>query len=623
MKLILRFITFILYSFPLFVTAQQADFRIDPPHWWSGMKNDRVQLWVYGKNISNYKLNIQSKQITLDGTTKLPNPNYLLVDLDLSNLTKPEKLKMVFFTDEDRFVKYYEFKERKKYSSKRYGVTPHDLIYLIMPDRFANGDTTNDRVEGMLEQSLNRNKMYDRHGGDLQGIEDHLDYLEELGVTALWLNPVLENDQPKTSYHGYAITDHYQVDPRLGTNEQYKSLIEKMHDRRMLMIQDFVFNHTGNEHWMIKDLPYEQWVHDIDTFGRTNYRATMLFDPYAVESEKNSFHSGWFDSHMPDLNFKTEFIRTYFIQNTIWWIEYAELDGLRIDTYAYPDQDFMNEWAQAIRKEYPKLLIFGETWVHGPGVQNYFMRNRFDFSDNDGLQEAELPNVTDFQMYYAFNNTLTKPFGWSEGVSEIFYVLAQDYMIENPEKNVIFLDNHDLSRFYSMVGEDLEKYKMGIGLLLTMRGIPQLYYGTEILMKNFSDPDGKVREDFPGGWPGDPVNKFAEEGRTDLENEAFSYVKQLANYRKNSVVLKNGQLSHYEPKDGIYVYFRYYEEENPIMVVVNTNDELKTVNPDRFYERIGSNTEGHDVVTGKVYSLQDDYIGVKGNTVLIMELKDR
>jgi len=619
-------IFFAIFSLVFYSSLFGIDVNIYPPNWWAGMDNTNLQVMFYGPNISEYKINIQSQNIKLSGTTSLPNANYLLVDFDLSNLKEPEKLKITFFNKDDRFIIYYDFLERKQGSAKRYGVTSQDLIYLIMPDRFANGDKSNDVVKGMNEVSLNRDSMYLRHGGDIVGIQNHLNYFTDLGVTALWLNPVLENNQPKASYHGYAITDHYKVDPRLGTNEGYKNFVDSCHEKGIKVLQDVVYNHTGNEHWFIKDLPYKQWIHDIDTFGRTTYRATTLFDPYASEYDKDKFKNGWFDIHMPDLDFSTEYIRTYFIQNTIWWVEYADLDGLRVDTYAYPDQDFMNEWVRAMRKEYPKMLLFGETWVHGAGVQSFFAKNIFDFDVEQNALEpkelpeaSELPNVTDFQMYYAINNALNKEPGWNTGVAEIYYCLAQDYLYKNPKKQVTFLDNHDLSRFYSVVGNDFDKYKMGIGLLMTLRGIPQLYYGTEILMDGFSNPDGLVRQDFPGGWSDDPINKFEEEGRTEMENKAYDFVKMLANYRKNSVVLQEGELMQFIPENGVYTFFRY-RKEGTVMVIINTSEMKKMLNADKYKERTKGFINGEDIITGKGEKIRGE-ISIPAKTIKIIELK--
>lgn len=624
MRRILTIVTFS-FIFSLIATAQESKVEVFPPNWWAGMKSKNLQVMFYGKDISTYKINIQSKQVKLAGSSTFPNPNYLIIDFDLSNLKEAEKTKMTFFNESDRFVMYYEFEERKLGSAKRYGVTQQDLIYLLMPDRFANGDTTNDVVVGMNETELDRSHMFKRHGGDLAGVEKHLDYFADLGVTALWMNPVMENNQPKASYHGYAITNHYKVDPRIGTNEQFKNFVDSCHAKGLKVLQDVVYNHVGNEHWFIKDLPYEKWVHDIDSFGRTNYRATTLFDPYASPKEKDQFRYGWFDDHMPDLDFSTEYIRNYFIYNTIWWLEYANLDGLRIDTYAYPDQDFMNDWVKAVKKEYPKLLLFGETWVHGTGVQTYFAQNIYQYQKEfnfleapEPLQDAELPNITDFQMNYAINNALNNPAEWSKGVSEIYYVLAQDYLYKNPEKHVIFLDNHDVSRFYSVVNKDMEKFKMGIGLLMTLRGIPQLYYGTEILLDGTADPDGKVRQDFPGGWPNDPINKFVDSNRTELENEAFNYIKALANYRKNSVVLKEGLTMQYTPKDGVYTFFRY-RKEGTVMIMINPTEKMVVVDANRFEERTDGFTLGKNIVTGKGEKIKG-YVNMPAKTIKIIEL---
>ena len=402
-----------------------------------------------------------------------------------------------------------------------------------MPDRFANGDYSNDSFDDMLQSGINRGKMFFRHGGDLQGIIDHLDYLKELGVTALWLNPVLENDQPYASYHGYAITDHYNIDRRFGDNELYKTFVEKCHEKGIKVIMDIIFNHCGHEHWLIKDLPAEDWVHQWPEFTRSNFRASVINDPYASKTDTKKLLEGWFDYSMPDLNQQNERLANYLIQNTIWWVEYSGQDAYRIDTWFFPDQDFLSRWAKRMQQEFPRLGMYGETWAQMMSVQA-------SFAEDSGLTDeynSHLPGITDFQLNFAIEEALTQKQSWTGGAARLYYTLAQDYLYEDPLRNVIFLDNHDKSRFFSTIGEDIDKYKSGMAFLLTMRGIPSIYYGTELLFAAISDPDGKVRQDFPGGWKEDKINKFNVSGRTAAEKDAFEYVKKLANYRKNTPAL--------------------------------------------------------------------------------------
>jgi glycosidase len=490
-----------------------------------------------------------------------------------------------------------------------------------MPDRFANGDSKNDKIPGMLDQTLNKDSMFYRHGGDLRGIINHVTYFDSLGITALWLNPVIENNQPNASYHGYAFTDHYKVDRRLGSNLIYTEMINKFHTKDIKIIQDMVYNHVGSEHWIMKDLPDSDWVHSSSkgvhtdkekgsksNFNQTNYRATTLLDPYASSYDKEKMLNGWFDKRMPDLNQQNPLLATYLIQNSIWWIQYANIDGYRIDTYAYCDRRFMTKLVEAILKENPDFGIFGEIWDHGTPIQTFFTKGYKDSKNVD----TQLPGITDFQLYYSINAALTEPFGWTEGLNKIYYTLAEDYLYKDPFKNVIFLDNHDVSRFYSVVKEDLDLFKMGVGFLLTTRGIPMLYYGSEILMKNFADPDGKVREDFP-------KNKFSATGRSGNENEAFEFIQTLANYRKNNSALQNGKLKQFVPENGIYIYFRYNKTKT-VMVIINTNKEEKNLLANRFSEMFGNFSKGTDVITKETVP-NINMISCKPKSIQILELQ--
>ncbi|MEL6592615.1 MAG: alpha-amylase family glycosyl hydrolase, partial [Bacteroidota bacterium] len=417
------------------ILPAQAIQKIEPPFWWAGMEQQELQLLVYGPNIAANKVSVNHPGVSLISTQEVANPNYLFLNLQVSADAKAGLVPLVFQSGGEAFAVQYELKTRESQSNRIQGVTSEDFIYLLMPDRFANGNPNNDVIAGMAQTESSRTKQYARHGGDLQGIADHLDYLQELGVTTLWLNPILENNQPHESYHGYAFTDHYRVDPRFGTNADFKALVEACHSRGMKVIWDVVHNHVGNNHWFIKDLPDPTWIHQWEEFTKTSYRAPTLMDPYASEHDKNLMANGWFDHHMPDLNQQNPLLARYLTQNNIWWIEYAGLDGLRIDTYAYPDQEYMSDWARDIRTEYPQLGMFAETWVHGIPVQAWF-------SEKNGWKaDSYMPATTDFQLYYAINDALSQPFGWTEGMARLYYTLAQDFVYEDATRNVVFLDN--------------------------------------------------------------------------------------------------------------------------------------------------------------------------------------
>lgn len=482
-----------------------------------------------------------------------------------------------------------------------------------MPDRFSNGDSANDTQKGMLETGVHRDSMYSRHGGDIQGIMNHLDYLKELGITTIWLTPEIENDEPHASYHGYAVTDNYKTDPRYGTNELYRSFVEKCHGLGLKVIKDLVHNHAGTEHWIIRDLPMKSWVHQWPQYTQSNFRDAAVMDIHGSAIDRKIMLDGWFDHRMADLNENNEFVQNYLTQNHIWWIEYAGIDGFRLDTYPYNDAVYMADWARKVKAEFPRFSIYGETLVWSVANQAFFTQGN---TVNRGFDTA-LPGITDGQMKDAITEALNGKDGWTDGVHRLYSVVAQDFMYQDASRNVVFLDNHDMSRFYSVVGEDFKKYKAGMALLLTMRGIPQLYYGDEILMKNYSNPDGLVRADFPGGWPSDKLDKFKASGRSVQENEAFTYVSRLANYRKNSSALQTGQLMQYIPEQGIYVYFRY-DGKGTVMIAYNSNESDKNLKIDRFAERIGQFTKGREIQSDQQIQLGNLLIPAK--TTMVIEL---
>ena len=589
--------------------------RVEPMYWWTGMKNPKLQLIVHGNRIADKKVSLSYPGVKLARINKVESPNYLFLDLEISSSAKPGSFPIRFSDRVGQPVVYnYVLKRRNKDADRNQGVTSKDLIYLIMPDRFSNGDKTNDVIKGMEDTSSNRDSMYHRHGGDIQGIINHLDYLKDLGVTAIWNTPELENDQHEASYHGYAVTDHYKIDPRYGSNALYKTFVDKCHAMGLKVIKDVVHNHIGSKHWLMKDLPFKDWVHQWTTFTRTTYRDQIHMDPYAAAADKKIMTDGWFDYHMPDLNHENPYVQNYLTQNHIWWIEDAGIDGLRLDTYHYNDLGYMGDWAKKIKAEFPRLSFFGETLVHSVISQAYFTGGKKIGQKVD----THLAGITDVQIKDGIYDALNGKFEWTTGVNRLYTVLAHDFVYKDPMSNVIFMDNHDMHRYYSVIGEDLGKFKSGMAMLLTMRGIPQIYYGTEVLMKNFSRPDGLVREDFKGGWEGDKENKFTEAGRTSQENEAFHFVKKLANYRKNNEVLQTGKLMQYAPEHDTYVYFRYNNNKT-VMVAVNSSDKEIALDTKRFSERMNGFTKGTDIITDAIYNSIES-IKLPAKTVTVLEL---
>lgn len=555
--------------------------HVDPPSWFIGMPNAKLQLLIHQKAIAEntFSLGGNSDFVHFDGITKLPNPNYILLNISIDKKAEPQVFQIISEGKAGKFKYAYELAQRRPH---RRGLDGKDIIYLITPDRFANGDTTNDSYSTMHQVGTNRGEPYDRHGGDIQGIMNHLDYIQDLGMTALWLNPVLENDQPLESYHGYAFTDYYKIDPRFGTNKLYGALADSLHNRNMKLVMDVVFNHIGNEHYLYRDMADSSWFHFWDTFTKSNFRAPVLMDPHASEYDKKRMTNGWFDHHMPDLNQKNEILANYLIQQSLWWIEKYQIDALRIDTYAYPDLAFMQSWAKAVKAAFPDIFLFAETWVHGSTVQAWFM------GDALAPEPNYLDGLTDFQLYYAINEALTQKSDWTGGINRLYLALAADYVYPNPENLVTFLDNHDLARAFGYYKGDIRKMKIALTLLYTLRGIPCVYYGTEILMRE-TDGHGKIREDFLGGWPTDSLNKFLPEGRSTQENEIIGKIQRLATLRKNNPAIYEGRLIQYIPVAGLYVYFRE-SGANLIMVLVNVSEEQRTVSSSKFDQLLHGKT---------------------------------
>ena len=596
--------------------AQQT--QLYPSNWWIGMKWNKVQILVYNnqKSIKNTIVKIAYPGVVLNKIHRLENEKYLALDVTVSATAKPGNVNIIFIENSKTTLVQWPLQLKQTGNGITYakGITSSDFMYLLMPDRFSNGDISNDKIVGLQDQSLNRDSMYHRHGGDLQGVINHLDYLKDLGVTTVWMTPVLLNDMPNRTEHGYAITNHYKVDPRLGGNDAYKKLSLAIHAKGMKLIQDAVYNHVGSQHFTVLDKPMKDWLHEWPDFTQTTYRDQVLFDPYAAASETKKMSDGWFVKTMPDLNQQNPFVSNYLIQNALWSVEEFGVDGWRIDTYIYNDFDFMNKCNKALVDEYPSITMFGETWVHGVVNQSYFCANNLQTSFKSNLQ-----NTTDFQMlFYGIQAALSEKDGWTNGVTKLYNTASQDLLYKNPMGQVIFLDNHDISRFFSVVQENISKYKMALGWLLTYRGIPQLYYGDEILMKGFSNPDGLVRADFSGGWKNDSTNKFIALGRTAAENEVHNFVKQLANFRLTSSAIKFGKLMQYIPQNGVYTYFRYNEEQS-IICIMNCSEEDKMINVKKQYpDRAESFSIIKDVITGINSTMN---INVKAGSMFIGTLQ--
>jgi len=589
--------------------------KVEPSCWWVGMKNADVQLLVYGNQIGSYTPSLSAQGVVISKVERVENLNYLFVTLTIDVKAQPGKIDLQFKKDNKVEHFSYELKERRKGSALRQGFTSADVIYLLMPDRFANGNPTNDSIAGMGDE-VNRKKPNARHGGDIAGIDQHLDYFNELGVTALWINPLLENKMPAASYHGYAITDFYKVDARLGTNEEYVRLSRDAHTKGLKMIMDMVFNHCGLNHYWLHDMPEKDWIHQWATFTRSNFRSTILNDPYATGYDAKLMTDGWFDTTMPDLNQQNPHLATYLIQNSIWWTEYADLDGIRMDTYPYSDKTFLSNWCKSLLHEYPSFNIVGETWTSTPANIAYWQANARTV---DGYN-SNLPTVMDFPLMYAMGKAFDEPEGWDSGMNEIYGVLTQDFIYPNPMNLLTFVDNHDLDRFNRAKDSTLNRYKMAMAFLLTTRGIPQLYYGTEILMTgDKSRGDGRIRNDFPGGWAGDTINAFTAEGRTGMKKEAFDYLSRLLKWRKGSEAVAKGKLIHYVPNNDLYVYARYTNKDR-VIVVLNNGKQSRNLSIEKYAEVFAGINLVTDVITGKEYKLNKQ-LNIDPRSAMVLVVK--
>ena len=586
--------------------------HLEPPFWWTGMESEKLQLMVHGRNISFLQPQIEYEGVEILSVNRMENNNYMFIDLSLKDAVAGsfdiQFIRLGKVEAEYRYVLH----ERDSNSKYRSGFGPEDVIYLITPDRYANGDKKNDDVSGLKEKSRREDKD-GRHGGDIKGIIDRLDYLEQMGFTQLWLNPVLENDQKTYSYHGYSTTDYYNIDSRFGNNKLYLELSEKARERGIGIIKDLILNHIGSGHWWMDDLPSKDWINNSGKFIRSNHIHESVHDPHLIKSEKNLFTDGWFVKTMPDLNQRNELLETYLIQASIWWIEYANLSGFRVDTYPYVDKDFLSSWSMRISTEYPNFNFVGEEWSSNSTMVSYWQKDSKRHDDYVSF----IPSMMDFPLQNAIIKGLLEKDTWDSGLVNIFRVLANDFQYGNPYNLVVFAGNHDMTRIYSLLNERMDLYKMAMSIICTIRGIPQIYYGTEIAMAS-TDDHGELRKDFPGGWPNDDKNAFTGNGLDERELDAQNYLKKLLNWRKNNLAIAKGDLIHYPVQEGIYVYFRRYENDM-VMVIINNNDRAKTVYPDHFNETIKGRTKGVNIINDRLHYLSRE-INIPGKSTLVLEI---
>ena len=610
--LVRLYTTLILFAFAHCSYSQMLS-HIEPPNWWTGMQHNSIQIMFHGNNVGSYDdVSINHPMVTIDNIITAESPNYLFVDITMNKKIKATNLTIILKNGTQEIKHNYPILANDPTLID--GFTAADAIYLITPDRFANGDPDNDNVEGMREQA-NRSNKGGRHGGDIAGMAQNLDYIADLGFTSIWLNPLLENDMEKYSYHGYSTTDFYKVDPRFGTNEEYRKLADLGREKGLKLIMDMIVNHCGSFHWWADDLPYTDWYNQWPTYTGTNHQKSVMQDPYVSDYDKKQFTDGWFVPTMPDLNQRNPQMAKYLIQNSIWWVEYLGLSGIRMDTYPYPDEDFMADWTKAMMTEYPTLNIVGEEWNESPVIVSYWQAGK----TNPNGYTSDLKSVMDFPVNMAMIKALNEEESWGSGISKIYEMMAMDFLYPDPMNLVTFTDNHDMARIWALLNHDYDLWKMAITHVMTNRGIPQLYYGTEILTDSPEQrDDGAVRSDFPGGWAGDEINAVTGKGLTTQQKAAQQYVKKLLTWRKTSTAIHNGKLKHYRPKNGVYVYFRYNADQT-IMVVINKGEDQE-LRLDRFAEVIKEFNSAKNVMSDTVVELGES-IQIGKRSVGVYELK--
>ena len=613
-------ITSISLSLALFsaCSAETASLdRVEPPFWWQGFEHQELQLLVHGDNIGDLTPSVDYSGVSVTRVERVKSNNYLFVYLQIDADAEAGTFDIEFNGGSETLIHNYELRAKNPDPAHAKGFTSADSIYLITPDRFVNGDPANDTVDG-YEDTLNRDAEYGRHGGDIAGISSRLDYIGDLGFTAIWVNPVLENAMPRWSYHGYATTDYYTVDPRFGSNEDYRLMVATAKRNGIGVIMDIIANHIGGEHWWMVDLPTDDWLNFQGAPSITTHARTTNQDPYASEYDKRGHADGWFTDDMPDLNQRNPLLADYLIQNSIWWVEYLGLAGIRQDTYPYPDKHFMSEWTRRIMEEYPDFNIVGEEWSVNPNIVSYWQAGKIN---HDGY-ESWLPSLMDFPLQITLTKVLNAETpAWGSAWTPLYELLGTDFLYPDPGNLVIFPDNHDMSRILSQVNEDTDLYRMAIVFNLTMRGIPQIYYGTEILMANpGTESHGIIRSDFPGGWSGDERNAFTGEGMTDEELAAQQFMKKLLTWRKRTNVVHDGKLMHYAPRGNVYTYFRYNEEDT-VMVILNRGTDQAVLPVEQFVERLEGKQRATDVISGEHFDVSKP-LQLEPRSVLLLEINN-
>lgn len=602
--------------------AQDADIRVEPANWWIGMKNPNVQLMLHGKDIAKLSPSIDTKGVSIVDVTRTNNPNYLFVTLKIGSKAKAGDATIILEADGQRQTISYPLNARREGSANRIGFSSDDAVFLLMPDRFANADPTNDDMPSMVEKA-NRNEPYGRHGGDLKGVINHLDYIQNLGMTALWMTPVMTNNMPQSSYHGYAITNYYEIDPRFGTLDDFKTLSAELHKRGMKHIMDMVFNHCGTNYWWMKDLPCKDWLnkwYDKDgneIFVRSNYRLSVLNDPHASKADLDLALKGWFDTSMADMNLTNPLVKNYLIQNSIWWIETADLDGIRQDTYPYSDVEAMADWCNAVKREYPYFNIVGECWISEAAKLAPWQKG---YGKANGLKDSGLPTIMDFPLQEAICRAMAENEGWSDGANRLYDSFANDVVYPDPTNILIFGENHDTGRLLTQLKDDESALRLTTALLATARGIPQLYYGTEVLMKgNGFDGHANIRRDFPGGWQTDSLNFF--NAMPSKEKAMYDYTSRLFKFRQKSMAIRRGTMTQYVTEANVYVFFRYDSTtRQQVMTILNLANEDSDVNLNRFSQVSGNHLTGTDIVSGQNVDAQEK-LTIKARTAMVIEMK--
>ena len=635
-----KILTALLLGTTLTMNAAVKIDRIEPTDWYVGLKDASLQLMVYGKDIKTADVTTDYPGVKIDSLVRLDSPNYLLVYMNVKD-AQPGTMTLLFQQGKQKKKVNYTLKAREKKGEERYGFSNADVLYMLMPDRFASGRTDNDQIKGMRPYKNDRTQPSLRHGGDLEGIRQHLDYFKELGVTALWFTPVLENDSPdhgtQSTYHGYATTNYYRVDPRFGSNEEYRQLCDEAHAKGIKIVMDMIFNHSGYEHPWTLDMPSKDWLNTPewlspenqakavemktmdgaakvnDKYLQTSYKLTPVVDPYASKIDLHETVDGWFVPTMPDLNQRNPHVIKYLIQNSIWWIETVGIDGIRMDTYPYADRDAMAQWMKIIGEEYPNFNTVGETWVTEPAYTAAWQKDSKLSEKN-----SYLPTVMDFAFYDRINQAKNEETdAWWNGFNRIYNNFVYDYLYPNPSNVMAFLENHDTDRFLGE-GKDTVALKQALALLLTVNRTPQLYYGTEVLMNGTKHiTDGNVRKDFPGGFPGDTKNCFTREGRTQAENAMFDWLSRLLHWRQGNDVIIKGKQTQFIPFNGIYVIARQYQGKT-VLTILNGNRKQADMQLDRYAEVIGNTTAAKDVITGRTVKL-DKKLSLTSRQTLILE----